>query len=340
MSDSHILLLAQLSKPIGSWQELLKSLSVALVGRFDGEGTPVKSVLLSSPTSGLVWVRGISIAEALAAKDAELENSISVHFEFPRAQPSNLVEICPKKKQQPLDFSKFDEVFDGIKLALNDGVRILKGNHRIVVKFADAELATRACALFCDAFSHFPETQTYIVRTVLIKEHVILRGFYVGSCSFRETESVHSDRKGQTITEYVHSKLNHYKDRPVLLSVQCPESIQGSDVKCVQYSEDAYVVCCTNYDYRLLRNTPPVDLPGDATLLFRISAESGVAAGAPTTAPTTTAAATTTASTSSATSSNTAAVVAAAAAGIAKTKKTNTATTSATSTPGSVHILW
>lgn len=274
MSDSYILLLAQLSKPVRPDQDLLQIFCATLSGKFDGEDTPVRSVLLLSPQSGIVWARGISVSEYLVSKSFELGDSLSVSFEFPRSQPSYLVEIVPKRKNTALDLKKFDRVFNDLKGTFRGGVCMLLSDYRIVVKFADPDEAVKQCPAFIEPMKE-DGVQTITSRTILIKEHVVMRAFYVGGAqTFNEFERSHKEQSGEEMTDFLHSKFSHFKDRPVILSMHSlPNVTEMVDIG-GQQNEEVNIACATHYDYRLLRNSPPVSFPnGGGSLVLRVNLE-------------------------------------------------------------------
>lgn len=277
MSDSYILLLAQLSKPVDLGLDLMQTFSSTLSGKFEGEENPIRSVLLLSPQSGIVWARGLSVSEFLVSKPFDLGDSLSVEFEFPRSQPSFLVEIVPKKKNSPLDLKKFQSVFDSLKGSYNGAVVVLLSEFRVVVKFADPEEAVKQCASFIDPMKE-DGVQTITSRTILIKEHVVMRAFYVGgSQAFSEFERSHKQLHNQSTTDFLNSKFSHFKDRPVVLTMQAlPVSTEKIDFG-DQASEEVNIACATHYDYRLLRNSPPVSFPGTGgNLVLRVNLEAKI----------------------------------------------------------------
>jgi hypothetical protein len=277
MSDSYILLLAQLSKPIDLGVNLMQTFSSTLSGKFEGEENPIRSVLLLSPQSGIVWARGLSVSEFLVSKSFDLGDSLSVDFEFPRSQPSFLVEIVPKKKNSPLNLKKFRLVFDSLKEFFKGAVCMLLSEFRIVVRFADPEEAVKQCASFIDPMKE-DGVQTVTSRTILIKEHVVMRAFYVGgSQSFSQFEHSYKQLQNQSTTDFLHSKFSHFKDRPVVLSMQAlPTSGEKLDFG-GQSSEEVNIACATHYDYRLLRNSPPVSFPGTGgSLVLRVNLEAKI----------------------------------------------------------------
>lgn len=235
------------------------------------------SVLLLSPQSGIVWARGLSVSEFLVSKPFDLGDSLLVEFEFPRSQPSFLVEIVPKKKNSPLDLKKFQSVFDSLKGSYNGAVVVLLSEFRVVVKFADPEEAVKQCASFIEPMKE-DGVQTITSRTILIKEHVVMRAFYVGgSQAFSEFERSHKQLHNQSTTDFLNSKFSHFKDRPVVLTMQAlPVSTEKIDFG-DQASEEVNIACATHYDYRLLRNSPPVSFPGTGgSLVLRVNLEAKI----------------------------------------------------------------
>ena len=296
MSDSYILLLAQLSKPIKDGQDLLQIFSNALSGKFEGEDTPVRSVLLLSPQSGIVWARGITVSEYLVSKKFDLGDSLTAEFEFPRSQPSFLVEIAPKRKNASIDLKKFERVFGELKPTMKGAVCMLLSDYRIVVKFANPDEAVKQCSAFIDPMKD-DGTQTITSRTILIKEHVVMRSFYVGgSKSFDELERSHSESRGESLTDFLHSKFSHFKDRPVVMAMRgSPVSAAGGGGKgdgsggsggsagggVKDFNDEVNIACATHYDYRLLRNSPPVQFPnGAGSLILRVNIEHKIRKGA------------------------------------------------------------
>lgn len=277
MSDSYILLIAQLSKPVSPDLDLLQLFSSTLSGKFDGEEIPIRSVLLLSPQSGIVWARGISVSEHLVKDSFDLGDSLSVRFEFPRSQPSFLVEIVPKKKNVAIDTKKFKTVFDTLQGSFNGAVCMLVSDFRVVVKFANPEEAVKQCASFIEPMKE-DGVQTITSRTILIKEHVVMRAFYVGgSQTFSQFERAHKASHDQSATDFLNSKFNHFKDRPVVLSMHSlPPSSEKVDFG-GQSNEEVNIACATHYDYRLLRNSPPVEFPKPGgNLVLRVNLESKI----------------------------------------------------------------
>ena len=278
MSDSYILLIAQLSKPVDPSLDLLQLLSSTLPSKLENEENPIRSVLLLSPQSGIVWARGLSVSEILVSRTFDLGNSLSVDFEFPRSQPSYLVEIVPKKKNTALDIKKFQSVFDSLQSSFRGAVVMLLSECRIVVKFADPDEAVAQCASFVEPMKE-DGVQTITSRTILIKEHVVMRAFYVGgSQTFAEFERAHKAAHNQSSTDFLNSKFSHFKDRPTVLSMQAlPVSTEKLDFG-GQTSEEVNIACATHYDYRLLRNSPPVSFPGThgGSLVLRVNLEAKI----------------------------------------------------------------
>jgi hypothetical protein len=284
MSDSFILLLARLSKPVNQDFDLLQSLSTKLTDKFENGETPVRCVLLLSTRSAIVWVRGISVSEHMVSRSFELGDGLVADFEFPRNQPSYLVEISPKKRNTALDLKKFDRVYNELKDSFRGSSCLLVSDYRIVVKFADPEEATKQCASFVEPMKDESGSITIVSRVVLIKEHVVMRSYFVGgSQSFYTYTSAHLAAHGLTTTDYLHSKFSHFKDRPVALGMNglpsgamvARQELDG------QLCEEVNIACATNYDYRLLRNSPPVTLPnGAGTLILRVNLEHKLRKGA------------------------------------------------------------
>jgi hypothetical protein len=299
MSDSYILLLAHFSKPLDPAEDLLKVFCAALAGKIDGDDCPVRSALLLSAQSGIVWARGIGVSEYLVANVVELKDSITVSFEFPRSQPSYLVEISPKKRNAVIDLKKFEQVFEELKPNFKSAECMLLSGIRIVVRFSSPEEAVAECNTFVEPMNE-DGAPTVSCRTILIKEHVVMRAFYAGgTLSFNELTRAHLRSSGQTVSEFLNAKFSHFKDRPVVLSIQCPPSstVSAAATAAVLGSANAGAVaaggdsanpsavggtinqevniaCAAHFDYRLLRNSPPVVMPnGSGNLVLRVNLE-------------------------------------------------------------------
>lgn len=284
MSDSYLQLLAHLSIPVDSEFNLPQELSNKLADKFGGEEAPIRCVLFVAPQAGSMWIKGESVAEYLVANRIELSESLSITFEYVRNQPSYLVEIAPKKKNTALDLKKFDKVFNEMKSSFPSASCLLVGDFRIVVKFADPEEAVRHCSSFVEPMKE-DGSVAITCRIVLLKEHVAMRAFYSGgSQPFNRYAVKHGATHGQSMTDFLHSKFGHFKDRPVALDMSglpSPASFMGSGGSGnVKYdaeghaSEEVNIVCATHFDYRLLRNSPALVLPNSAgSLVLRMNVD-------------------------------------------------------------------
>lgn len=151
---------------------------------------------------------------------------------------------------------------------------MLLSDYRIVVKFADPAEAVKQCPSFLEPMKE-DGSHTITTRTILIKEHVVMRAFYVGgSQTFSQFERGHKEKNGEEMTDFLHSKFSHFKDRPVVLSMHSlPHATEMADIG-GQKSEEVNIACATHYDYRLLRNSPPVTFPsGGGSLVLRVNLE-------------------------------------------------------------------
>ena len=279
MSDSYILLLAQLSRPADAEFDLLQTLCIQLAGKIEGEHCPVRCVLMISSQTGILWVKGISSSEYMVSKGVEFDG-MSIKFEFPRNQPSFLVEIAPKKKGIVLNLKKFDEVFESLKDSFDGAECLQVSDHRIVVKFANPEEAVKHCDSFIEPMN---EDNTVMVtsRVLLIKEHVVMRVNYVnGDQPFYRVSADQMEKSGQTMASFLYSKFSHFKDRPVILSINSlpPEyAIIKADCE-GKLTEEVYIAGATHFDYRLLHNSPPISTlyHPDSSLIFRTHLENRI----------------------------------------------------------------
>jgi hypothetical protein len=280
MSDSYLQLLAHLSKSVEAGFDLPLELAAKLAGKFGGEEGHLRCVHLLSSQAATVWVKGESVAEHLVANKVGLDDSLTVTFEYVRNQPSYLVEIAPKKKNTAMDLKKFDKVFNDLKGSFSSVSCLLVSDFRIVVKFAGPEEAARHCSAFVEPMKE-DGLVSVTCRVVLLKEHMVMRAFYVGgSQPFSRYAVKHSEIHGQSMTDLVHSKFSHFKDRPVALEVSgfaassTASTGRSESAEDVPAGEEVNIVCATNFDYRLLRNAPPVVLPNNAgSLVLRMSTD-------------------------------------------------------------------
>mmetsp|Transcript_29282 Transcript_29282/g.49303 ORF Transcript_29282/g.49303 Transcript_29282/m.49303 type:complete len:400 (+) Transcript_29282:100-1299(+) len=241
MSESLNPLLFQLSSGGVSEEELLELFGVALTEKFDEEN-PVKSVNLFSPSSGLIWVKGIAVAQRLVdLMEIDLNENLAAQIDFPKNHATSLVEIQPSPgiKRRPSPWSKID--IDGLEKAVknvstseNPVTFSVSNKQRVVVKFRDASDVVAKSNMIVEALNE-DKSAGVSSRPVLVKENVIMRACYHGPQRFCELEKQILETTGQTVKDLVIGRFSHYKDKPVILSVQCPSSYsvdtRGKDKK-------------------------------------------------------------------------------------------------------------
>ena len=275
MSNSLIILNAKLSKPVSS-STLLGDLNASISEYFEEEELPVKAVILVSARLAVVWFKGIAIAEALVNRTLPLGNNTTADLEFPRSQSSNLLEVSLKKQQSSLE-KVGRELLNDAKRVVGSGEIVMKENQRFVFRFDDQESAAQAKEVIENSLSkHCKDFKNVTVRNVLIKEHVVFKGHYVGPIPFSEVEHRQRTAKGRELVTYLQYRLTLMKDleAPAILAVQCPR-LGETPQQFSQHNEDIFFVCATLRDSVLLKKFEPEKVMGDGMVMFRASESIG-----------------------------------------------------------------
>ena len=293
-TNSLILLSVVFNEPVTSTQELYILFNQHIKQQFQQHENLLRVIYLPTPLTGIAWVKGIAVAEYLVNHNIELPHSNIGHFEFPRSQLSDIIEVISKKKQKLMDMMKLEMIIEFYQSKYDDSKILLKNDNKCIIKFHSSYRATEANHCIHEYIdSNESMRDLFMVRSVHIKEHVIYKAYYVSFQSFQTTAQNHYERKQQSILEFIHYKMNKFTDKPVILDIFCPSDDNNntnyyhhdhhhdnSQATTLSYQhpqhnnqltfhEDMYIVCLTHNDYRLLKTWPTIYLANNCSLIFQ-----------------------------------------------------------------------
>jgi len=292
-TNSLILLSVVFNHPVSSTQELYVLFNQHIKQQFQQYENLLRVIYLPTPLTGIVWVKGIAVAEYLVNHNINLSESNIGHFEFPRSQLSDIIEIISKKKQKFMDTMKVEMIIEFCQSRYDDSKILLKNDNKCILKFNSLYEATQANHSIHEYIDNNESMRDlFMVRSVHIKEHVIYKANYVSFQSFQTTAYNHYERKQQSILDFIHYKLNKFTDKPVILDIFCPsdDHDQNTTLNTLSYQhlqqqqqqqqhltptktltihEDVYIVCLTHADYRLLKTWPTIYLANNCSLIFQ-----------------------------------------------------------------------
>jgi len=284
-TNSLILLSVIFNEPVTSTQELYTLFNQHIKQQFQQHENSLRVIYLPTPLTGIAWVKGIAIAEYLVNHNICLRDSNIGHFEFPRSQLSDVIEVISKKKQKLMDMMKVEMIIEFYQSRYDDSKILLKNDNKCIIKFHSSYRAAEANHCIHEYIdSNESLRDLFMVRSVHIKEHVIYKANYVSFQSFQTTAQNHYERKQQSILDFIHYKMNKFSDKPVILDIFCPSDDSNnnhhhhnshSSTQHLQnnhnltFHEDVYIVCLTHADYRLLKTWPTIFLANNCSLIFQ-----------------------------------------------------------------------
>jgi len=284
-TNSLILLSVIFNEPVTSTQELYTLFNQHIKQQFQQHENSLRVIYLPTPLTGIAWVKGIAIAEYLVNHNICLRDSNIGHFEFPRSQLSDIIEVISKKKQKLMDMMKVEMIIEFYQSRYDDSKILLKNDNKCIIKFHSSYRAAEANHCIHEYIdSNESLRDLFMVRSVHIKEHVIYKANYVSFQSFQTTAQNHYERKQQSILDFIHYKMNKFSDKPVILDIFCPSDDSNNNhhhhnshpsTQHLQnnhhltFHEDVYIVCLTHADYRLLKTWPTIFLANNCSLIFQ-----------------------------------------------------------------------
>jgi len=284
-TNSLILLSVIFNEPVTSTQELYTLFNQHIKQQFQQHENSLRVIYQPTPLTGIAWVKGIAIAEYLVNHNICLRDSNIGHFEFPRSQLSDVIEVISKKKQKLMDMMKVEMIIEFYQSRYDDSKILLKNDNKCIIKFHSSYRAAEANHCIHEYIdSNESLRDLFMVRSVHIKEHVIYKANYVSFQSFQTTAQNHYERKQQSILDFIHYKMNKFSDKPVILDIFCPSDDSNNNhhhhnshpsTQHLQnnhnltFHEDVYIVCLTHADYRLLKTWPTIFLANNCSLIFQ-----------------------------------------------------------------------
>lgn len=287
-TNSLILLSVIFNEPVTSTQELYALFNQHIKQQFQQHENSLRVIYLPTPLTGIAWVKGIAIAEYLVNHNICLRDSNIGHFEFPRSQLSDVIEVISKKKQKLMDMMKVEMIIEFYQSRYDDSKILLKNDNKCIIKFHSSYRAAEANHCIHEYIdSNESMRDLFMVRSVHIKEHVIYKANYVSFQSFQTTAQNHYERKQQSILEFIQYKMNKFSDKPVILDIFCPSDDSNNNHHhhnshpstlsyqhlqhnhYLTFHEDVYIVCLTHADYRLLKTWPTIFLANNCSLIFQ-----------------------------------------------------------------------
>ena len=128
-TNSLILLSVIFNEPVTSTQELYTLFNQHIKQQFQQHENSLRVIYLPTPLTGIAWVKGIAIAEYLVNHNICLRDSNIGHFEFPRSQLSDVIEVISKKKQKLMDMMKVEMIIEFYQSRYDDSKILLKNDN-------------------------------------------------------------------------------------------------------------------------------------------------------------------------------------------------------------------